>query len=146
MFVATVQPVVIQHILGRYALVRRLLKHFLHQIDGAAADNIFLEFDLLTKLLYLAEISDLVSFERDVAVQHSIQADACAPYVHREPFVPHILHYFWSYVGWSSALLKQNLILLNLLRNSKVSNLDVPVAIQEYVIQLDISMSNFVSM
>jgi len=132
---------VLQHVVGGRSKLGHLLQHLLHEVHRLFGHCIF-EFDVLVQLLHRAEISNLVGFERHVSVKHSIQADSCAPDVYREALVPHVLHDLWCDVGRGAALFEEQFVLFDLPTNSEVTDLDVAMAVQQDVVQLDVTMGD----
>ena len=90
----------------------------------------------------MRQVTDLVSLERDIAVEDGVETDACRPYVDWEALVADFLDDLWRDVGWGAALLKQELVLVNAPRNTEISDFDVAVAIQEDIVELDVSVDN----
>lgn len=137
------EPWVEQDVLSRRPLLRHLLQHHLHDVDRRLRGRV-LVLDLLVELLDCVEVADLVRLERHVAVQHGVEADACAPDVHWKAFVPHVLDDFRRDVRRGAALLEQYLLLLDLPTHAEVTNLDVTVPVEQDVVKLDIAVRHFV--
>ena len=128
-----------QYVLGGCPLFWDLLEHHLHDIDGLLRGCV-LVLDFLIELLHGVEVADLVSLERHVAVEHGVEADAGAPDVHRESLVAHVLDDFRGDVRRRTALLEEDLLLLDLSADTEVSDLDVAVPVQQDVVKLDVAV------
>jgi hypothetical protein len=137
------EPRMGKHVLCSSSLLGSLLQHALHEVNGTLRSGI-LVLDLLIKLLNCIEIPQLIGFEWDVTVEHGKQADAGTPDVDWIALVPHVLHYFGSYVSRRSALLEEQLVLFDFATDAEVTDLDVAVPIEEDVVQLDVTVGHLV--
>ena len=63
-----IKPVIWQHILSGSTLAWLFLKHGFHEVDCWLTYNVFLVFNFLIQLFYSVQISNLVCFERNIAV------------------------------------------------------------------------------
>ena len=133
------QPRVPEGVLSSRSLLRRLRQHGLHEVDGLLRDRV-LVLDLLFQLFNCVQVADLVRLERHVAVQHRVEADASAPDVDREALVAHVLHDLRCDVRRRATLLEQQLVDLDLLADAEVAYLDVAVAVQQDVVELDVTV------
>lgn len=77
--------------------------------------------------------------ERHRAVEHGKQDDAGAPQVHIQT-VASVTQDLRRYVGRCPTLLSHDLIRLDLPGHSKVRYLDVTLAIEQYIVKLDVPM------
>ena len=135
-----VEPRVEEDFLGRQALGNILFKHVLHEIASQLRHSVPILDFLLVQLV--RQITDLVSFERHVAIQDSVEADTCRPNVNGQALVADLLDNFRGYVGRGATLLKQELFVLDAPTHSEVPNLDVAVTIEENVVQFDVTMDD----
>jgi hypothetical protein len=76
----------------------------------------------------------LISFKGNVSIEHGIEANTSAPNVYWVPFVAKFPNYFRSNVSWCTALFKENLIINDFTRDTKVCYLDVTMAIEKDVV------------
>lgn len=84
-FIYTIKPRVIQTFISSQSFIWILLKHFNHQVScffGSCVFKLYLGVED-----HFIQISHLVGFEGNIAIEHSVEADSCTPDVHWETFV-----------------------------------------------------------
>ena len=87
----------------------------------------------------LVQLVHRLRLERHRAVEHGKQDDASAPQVHIQT-VAAVTQDFGRYVGRCTTLLSHDLIRLDLPGHAEVRYLDVTLAIQQYIVELNVPM------
>ena len=88
------------------------------------------------------EIGHAGGFEGHRAADHRKEQHSQTPEVHCEALVPLVRHYFRSYVRRSAALVLHHLVRPNYLANSEIAYFDSEIAINEDVVQFDVSVDD----
>ena len=127
--------------MNRYPLVRIPIQHPLYQIPCLLRYGVLkLELGLEDQSV---QIVHGVRLERDRAVEHGVQHDPCTPDIRLEPVVALVSQDLGSDVGRGATLLGHLLFQgLDHSRDAEVGDLDVAVAVQEDVVQLDVSVDH----
>lgn len=76
------------------------------------------------------------------ALQHDIEQHAERPYIDEEAAVLTIARHFWGQVCWRAALLLYDFIFVYEAADSEVTNFYTAIAIEENIIQFNISMQH----
>ena len=82
------------------------------------------------------------SLERHGAIQHGVEDDSCAPEVNAKGVSVFVSQDLWCYVCRSSALVAHFDARSGLLAYSKISDFDLSFAVQQNIVQFDVTMSN----
>ena len=88
----------------------------------------------------LVELLEAGRLEGHSPAQHRVQQHPETPHVHEEAFVAFVDDDLGSQIGWRAALLLDDLALLDYLRDSEVADFDALLAVQQYVVELDVSV------
>lgn len=88
------------------------------------------------------EIRDVVCLERDRSLQHGIKQDSQTPDVSIEALIAFIDDNLRSKIGWRSALLLDDVVLLDESTHTEVTKLHASFAIHQHIVKLDVSMQN----
>ena len=137
--VNTFKPRVLKDQCSRGPLFRVYLEHGLDQMNDLARNLLMAVLNLLL-IKFWFKIVKLVSGQRHVSVQHTIQADTCGPYVDLEAFVAIFIHDLRSDIGRSATLLVECLFRLDAPANAEVTDLDVTVAVQQDVVKFEVAV------
>jgi len=87
----------------------------------------------------------VAGFEGDSTAKHGVEYYTSAPDISFESHVPFLLEDLRSDVGWRPTLLMHYITGLDELADSKISNFYVAFAIEQDVVELDVSMENTLS-
>ena len=105
------------------ALFRIYVKQALNQVFSFFTDIFF---EIVARLQnLLVQVLHVISFERDRAIQHSEQDNACAPKISFESFVAFVSDDFWCDVGGCPTLLEHCLPFFDLLTNTKICDFNI---------------------
>lgn len=141
--VGELHPWVLQDLLWCQPLSGVSFENLFEELEGAFAHVTWgapTALDIDDLLLQLAHVSGL---ERHRSEEHRVEHDASAPDVRLEASVALASEDLWGDVGWCSALLRLQLVLvLDELADSEVADLDVALRGQEDVVQLDVSVEH----
>lgn len=84
--------------------------------------------------------------ERHCSIKHCEKHHTCAPQINIETVPIFVLQDLRGYISWSSALFSHFDSWLALFTDTKVTNLDWTLSIEQNVVQFDISMTNMLRM
>ena len=135
-----IEPGMVEHLLRRESFGNILLQHGLHQVTRQLADGVTILDLLLVKLM--GQVSNLIRFERHIAIEDSVKAHTSRPDVDRQTFITNFLNDLRCDVSWSAALLKQKFLALHATTDAEIANLDVALAIEEDIVEFDVSMND----
>jgi len=80
------------------------------------------------------QVLHICALEWNVSIKHSIEYDASTPHIYSPSIIALLCNDFRSDIGRSAALVVESCTWLNLLPNSKISNLDVAMVIKQDVL------------
>ena len=92
------------------------------------------------------KILQVLRFERHRALKHRVQKHPETPHVDEETFVALVNDDLWREIRWSSALLLNDLTLLDYLGDAEVADLDALFTIEQNVVQFDVAVDNAAAM
>ena len=134
----------LQGLNSRKALVGVFLEHTHHEVTRFFTHGVF-ELDSGVQDHFI-QVTHLVSLKGDVAVEHGIQAYTRRPNVNWVTLVAKFSHDLGGDIGRGTALLKKYLVVNDLAGDTEISNLNIPVAVEKDVVQLDVSVYNAIVM
>ena len=92
------------------------------------------------------QIFHVICFEWYCASEKGEKNNTCTPHIRLKPFVSLIPDNFGGNIGGSTTLLIHHLALFHSFWDSKISNFDHTFTVEQNIVQLDVSMQNWLRM
>ena len=105
-------------------------------ITDSYRELVITTFDELVKIFHIG------CFEGNSALKHRIKHHSKTPRVSEESFIAFICYDLWSNVCWCSTLLLDELMLLDDLGHSEITQFDSFLIVEQDIIQLDVSVQH----
>lgn len=98
----------------------------------------------MVQLFDSVQVTNLISLEGHISVEHGVETDSCTPDVDGEALITHVLNNFRSYVGRGAALLEKEFVFLNSATYSEITDLDISMAVKQNIVKLYITVRDTV--
>jgi hypothetical protein len=98
--------------------------------------------DILPFVDLLVQLFVSGASEREAAIEQRVEQDSRCPDISRRSRILDLVDYLWRHVGGSAAEHLDLFIIGDASGKAVVNQLDIPVFIQQYVLKLDVSVSD----